>query len=106
MLEPSQQFIIKGRLKDGSRFRPSDWCERLATTLACFDRNKRLQYNDYVKPSIVDDFKSLIVHGELKVQSPKSFEFLLAFAIENQLDIDMEAIPEKGKLTRKTETPI
>jgi len=86
MQESSQQLIIKGLQQNGSKFRPSDWCERLATTQACFDRNKRLQYNTYVKPSIINGIKCLIVHNDLKTHSPESYEFLLSFAKENQLE--------------------
>jgi len=86
MFDSSQRLIIKGLKQDGSKFRPSDWCERLATTQASFGYNKRLQYNHFVKPTIIDGIKCLIIDDNFKHQSPKSYQFLLAFAKQNQLE--------------------
>ena len=85
------KLIIKGQQLDGSIFRPSDWCERLATTQAHFDKSKRLQYNRYVKPGIVNGIKCLIVHHDFKTQAPESYDFLLAFAKENSLQTNLNS---------------
>jgi len=86
MYEPSQSLVIKGLRQDGSKFRPSDWSERLATTQATFDTRKRLRYHHMVKPSIIDGIKCLIIDSGLRQQSPQSFDFLIAFAQQNQLE--------------------
>lgn len=88
MKSASPPLIIKGLKQDGSKFRPSDWCERLATTQAFFDGRKRLQYHHYVKPIILDGIKCLMIEAEFQRYAPESYGFLLAFAKYNQLEIE------------------
>ena len=83
----SERIIIEGIKEDGNKFRPSDWCERLATTLASFGEDQRLQYCKSAHPCIINGINCLIVDKELELKSPESYEFLLAFASENKLKI-------------------
>ncbi len=43
MSEASEKIIIEGIKQDGNKSRPSDWCKRLATTLASFGDDQRLK---------------------------------------------------------------
>ncbi len=87
MSTSSERIIIEGINEDGNKFRPSDWCERLATTLASFGEDQRLQYCKSAHPCIINGINCLIVDKDLETKSPESYEFLLAFASENQLKI-------------------
>ena len=83
----SERIIIEGIKEDGNKFRPSDWCERLATTLASFGEDQRLQYCKSAHPCIINGINCLIVDRDLETKSPESYTFLLAFASENKLKV-------------------
>ena len=83
----SERIIIEGIKEDGNKFRPSDWCERLATTLASFGEDQRLQYCKSAHPCIINGVNCLIIDRELEINSPESYEFLIAFAEQNNLKI-------------------
>jgi hypothetical protein len=83
----SERIIIEGIKEDGNKFRPSDWCERLATTLASFGEDQRLHYCKSAHPCIINGINCLIVDRDLESKSPDSFAFLMAFATENKLKI-------------------
>ncbi len=83
----SEKIIIEGIKEDGNKFRPSDWCERLATTLASFGDDQRLRYCKSAHPCIINGINCLIVDRNLASKSPESYEFLMAFAEENQLKV-------------------
>jgi hypothetical protein len=83
----SARIIIEGIKQDGNKFRPSDWCERLATTLASFGEDQRLQYCKSAHPCIINGINCLIVDRVLETNSPESFNFLMSFARENKLNV-------------------
>ena len=83
----SERIIIEGIKEDGNKFRPSDWCERLATTLASFGEDQRLQYCKSAHPCLINGINCLIVDRDLEFKSPESYEFLMSFAKENKLNI-------------------
>ncbi len=87
MSASSERIIIEGIKEDGNKFRPSDWCERLATTLASFGEDQRLQYCKSAHPCIINGINCLIVDRELENKSPESYTFLMAFAAENKLKV-------------------
>ena len=87
MSASSERIIIEGIKEDGNKFRPSDWCERLATTLASFGEDQRLHYCKSAHPCLINGINCLIVDKDLETKSPESYEFLLAFASENKLKI-------------------
>ena len=83
----SGRIIIEGIKENGNKFRPSDWCERLATTLASFGEDQRLHYCKSAHPCIINGINCLIVDKVLEIKSPESYSFLIAFASENKLKI-------------------
>jgi len=105
MSAESERIIIEGIKEDGNKFRPSDWCERLATTLASFGEDQRLQYCKSAHPCIINGVNCLIVDRALEVRSPESYEFLLAFAKENKLKIqeDRRAAQKNVEVERRKE---
>jgi len=86
-MEDKDRLVIEGVRKDGSRFRPSDWSERIAATLARFGRDHRLHYANAVHPCVIDGTKCLVVERDLHVEDPAAFEFIMNFARTNDLRI-------------------
>ena len=81
------KLIIEGVREDGSRFRPSDWIERISATLATFGPDHRLRYACGVQPKIINGQKCLVLDAALREQDPAAYEYVLAFAKANQLRI-------------------
>jgi hypothetical protein len=78
-------FIIRGITTKGSRFRPSDWADRLAGAFAVIDPNNRTNYSPYVQPTTLDGIPCVIVDKKLKSADPDAYRFLQAFAASNEL---------------------
>ncbi len=78
-------FIIRGITTKGSRFRPSDWAERLAGAFAKVDPNNRMNYSPYVQPTTLDGICCIVVDKKLRDTDPNAYRFLQAFANSNEL---------------------
>jgi hypothetical protein len=83
-------YFIQGVTKDGKRFRPSDWSERLCGVMSQFGpstgvigRNARLQYSLYVRPTLLGDIKCVWVDARLRDVEPMAFNFVMNFAKDN-----------------------
>ncbi|MEW6119410.1 MAG: DUF3579 domain-containing protein [Pseudomonadota bacterium] len=81
-------FIIRGLTARGSRFRPSDWADRLAGAFAVIDPNNRTNYSPYVQPAKVDDIPCVVVDRKLKTADPNAWRFLQNFAKSNELQTE------------------
>ncbi len=100
MTAAAKKIIIEGIKPDGNKFRPSNWCERLATTLASFGEDQRLKYCKSAHPCIINGVNCLIVERDLASKAPQSYEFLMAFAKENQLNI------QEDRRSQQVEVPV
>ena len=82
-------IIIKGISKDGNKFRPSDWAERLCGVMRCFEQDQKgynyITYSKYVRPTNWEGVKSVVVHDDLAKIRPDAYRFLLNFAEDNNL---------------------
>ncbi|HEY9098835.1 MAG TPA: DUF3579 domain-containing protein [Thiobacillus sp.] len=78
-------FIIRGITRQGARFRPSDWADRLAGAFAKIDPNNRTRYSPYVQPRTLDGISYIIVDRKLKDTDPNAYRFLQVFANSNEL---------------------
>lgn len=78
-------FIIRGLTTHGSRFRPSDWADRLAGAFAVIDPNNRTNYSPYVQPTKIDGIPCVLVNKQLLASDPNAFRFLQNFAASNEL---------------------
>lgn len=87
-LKHSCKLVVRSVNLDGRRFRPSDWIERISTTLATFGTDNRLHYSDAVQPRIVDGEKCLVVDPALKVDNPVAYEYIMAFVDGNRLQVN------------------
>ena len=78
-------IVIQGIREDGGKLRPSDWIERISSTLASFGTDGRLQYSKSVQPCIVEGERCLVVARGLADSDPGAYQFILEFAQSNQL---------------------
>lgn len=78
-------FVIRGLTESGSRFRPSDWAERLAGAFSVIDPNNRMNYSPFVQPKKIDGVACVIVDKRLKTTDPQAYRFLEQFARSNEL---------------------
>ncbi|WP_455212692.1 DUF3579 domain-containing protein [Kaarinaea lacus] len=84
-------LIIEGIRENGTKFRPSDWPERISSTFAGFGRDQRLRYSPGVRPRVCDGQKVLAVEPELQEQNPAVFQAIMKFVRENNLRTREEA---------------
>ncbi|MBL4951826.1 DUF3579 domain-containing protein [Neobacillus sp. YIM B02564] len=90
---PANEFFIQGITSDGRVFRPSDWAERLCGVMSHFrpegsgGRNAHLKYSPYVRPTLLNGVKSVVVNEELRKIEPLAYHFVLNFAKDNDLQV-------------------
>lgn len=87
MENTSLEIIIQSLTREGKRFRPSDWVDRICSSYATFGEDRRLRYSPYLKPEMIDGVRCLAVGMQLKTANPDGFEELMQFAEENNLSI-------------------
>lgn len=83
----STTFIIVGLTKDGKKFRPSDWAERLCGVMSAFGAERKMKYSPYVGPGEYSGEKAVFVDGRLGEVEPMAYRFMLNFAQDNDLQI-------------------
>lgn len=83
----SENWVIHGVTEEGKKLRPSDWIERISSTLASFGHDQRLQYSKSVAPCVIEGEKCLVVARNLNDLNPVAYEFIMGFAKSNQLCI-------------------
>ena len=89
--EPEDEFVvIHGVKHDGVKLRPSDWIERLSSTLASFGKDQRLRYDHSVQPCIIGGEKCLVVARGLSDSNPAAYDFLMEFARSNDLRVQID----------------
>ena len=82
-----EKLVIRGVTEEGKKLRPSDWIERISSTLASFGNDHRLQYSAAVAPCMIDGEKCLVVARNLDKVNPDAYAFIMGFARSNQLCI-------------------
>jgi hypothetical protein len=82
---------IWGITTGGRPFRPSDWAERLAGLTSAFGRDQKLAYSPLVRPVTIGGVKAVIVGSELETLEPRLHHFLLGFARDNDLQLQLAA---------------
>ena len=91
---PSREVFIQGITLGGQTFRPSDWAERLAGAMSCFrpegssgDRSSFIGYSPYCVPRVINGIKCVIVDERLRDAEPMAWDFVMAFARDNELQV-------------------
>lgn len=82
------QYTISGITKDGEKFRPSDWTERLV----CVHPEQLRRYNGHLKIKRVEGIKSIVFNEDLKNECEFTYERLMSFAKINDLNITKDII--------------
>lgn len=89
--KPVREFFIQGITSDGRQFRPSDWAERLCGAMSCFaaegGRHAHLRYSPYVRPTLLNGVRSVVVDETIRDIEPMAYHFVLNFAKDNDLQI-------------------
>lgn len=85
-----QDWIITGTMENGKPFRPSDWCERLSASLASFMVDNRLRYAPGVQPCLIDGERCLLVARWLETRDPNAYAFVMGFARDNHLRVQLD----------------
>jgi hypothetical protein len=83
-------LVITGVQENGKKFRPSDWIERLSSTLASFQVDHRLRYSSGVQPCMIDGEHCLVVARWLESSNPAAYDYVMGFAQANRLRIQMD----------------
>lgn len=81
-------LIIKGMTRDGRKFRPSDWAQRLTTAVGSQTRGRRIRFHPRVRMASIEGVNAVVVDVSLKDEDPLLFEFLVNFAKGNNLQIE------------------
>jgi hypothetical protein len=104
-MKPSgSDFIIRGLTREGRRFRPSDWAERLCGIMSQFGGG-RMSYSPHVYPVNSDGVKCVMVEARLAEVEPMAYHFLVGFARDNELQVsevcaihpEAAALEERGQ---------
>lgn len=89
----ADEFFILGLTSDGRQFRPSDWADRLCGVMSCFrpegsgGRDAHLQFSPYVRPTMLNGVKAVVVNSALHKLEPLAYHFVRNFAKDNDLQI-------------------
>ncbi len=82
---PSSFVLIKGETVDGKKFRPSDWCDRLHSTLRALDAEEYEECAEHVHLVNSDRGRGVLVAGVLEEINPVLFQFFMNFVKNNNL---------------------
>lgn len=94
----SATFIILGVTQNGSKFRPSDWAERLCGVMSAFGKERKMKYSPYVGPGDYNGDKAVFIDGRLNEIEPMAYRFMLNFAQDNDLQIVAGICPIEPKV--------
>ena len=81
----NNRLIVKSETTKNALFRPGDWVERLASCCASFTDDKRLKYQNSLKPIFFDNEKCLAIDFELEHKQPEMWNFVMSFVLSNKL---------------------
>ena len=82
-----EELVIVGITEPGRTFRPGDWAERLCGCLCAFGDDQRIVYSPFLKPSVSEGTKCVVIDRRLESVDPIAFSFLMSFAKDNELQV-------------------
>ncbi len=80
-------LIVRGVTEDGRKLRPSDWIERICSSLNAFDQQRCLSLTKAAQPCMVNGEKCLAIPRNLADYNPSAYEFVMGFVTANHLEI-------------------
>jgi len=94
MTSYGSEILIQGITRDGRKFRPSDWAERLAGVMSQFrpggtthESGRYLGYSPWCVPTVIDGVKAVVVNPILRQHQPMAWDFVMHFARDNDLQV-------------------
>lgn len=81
-----KKIVIEGITKSGSKFRPSDWAERMSGVLSTFGRDQRIRYSPLLYPLTIKGVKCVLIDPELQKSHPEMFAYIMQWVESNQLN--------------------
>lgn len=100
----TNKIIVEGVTRDGRKFRPSDWAERMCGALSTFGRDMRIQYSPLLQPVTINGIKCLTLDPGLRNTNPEIFSYIMYFANENELNV-LECAEQAEMAKRMGEQP-
>jgi len=91
---PAVEIILRGVTRDGRRFRPSDWAERLYYAVASYGPYRRITFNPMVTLRIDGGVKCIGIDPKLREIDSLTYDFLVGFARSN--DLETVGLPDAG----------
>lgn len=91
MADAGRDAVIWGITREGRRFRPGDWADRLAGLASTFGEEHRLEYSPLVLPVCVQGVSAVVVGRALATLEPRFYRFLMGFASDNALRVEYRA---------------
>ena len=89
MVTANEYYVIFGKDVSGRKLRPSDWIERLCSTFASYDEDRRLRYSGSLVPGMIDGEKCLLVSPDLAVLNPVACAHIMEFVSSNHLQMQV-----------------
>lgn len=86
-MSDQEELVIRGLTKDGRKFRPSDWAERLCGVFAAVSPDNRTHYSANIFPVTREGMYCVVVNRRLEQVDPMAFRFLMDFARDNDLQV-------------------
>lgn len=86
----SGTIIIRGATRDGRKFRPSDWAQRLTSAVASFYPSRghqRRRFHPSVRMATIEGINCVVVDAHLEEEDPMLYAFLMNFGEGNNLEI-------------------
>jgi hypothetical protein len=81
----ARKIVLRGVTREGKRFRPSDWAERLYHATATYGTDRRAVFPPFIRLVIKDELKCIEVDRRMEEQNPMLFDFLIGFGRDNHL---------------------
>ncbi|USU14619.1 DUF3579 domain-containing protein [Paraburkholderia fungorum] len=98
--DSSEHYLISGLTHHRTVFRPGDWAERLMGVIILFVGERRpgihVAATRLAMPVVDAGVKCLIVSGELWSVCPEAFDFVIRFADDNDLPVEVRFSPGDG----------
>ncbi|MEW9585995.1 DUF3579 domain-containing protein [Paraburkholderia sp. DGU8] len=92
-------YLIRGVTSQRKQFRPGDWAERLTGVITLFvgERGTGIHIicTRLAMPVIEQDLKCLRIAHELQRVCPAAFEFVMRFARDNDLAVDIRRVVDQ-----------
>ena len=83
----SDYIIILGQTPEGAKFRPSDWCDRLYSTLRALSEEDYEECKEFVFLVNTKLGKGICLNCELNSVKPILFNFFINFVKSNNLTV-------------------